>query len=91
MVYVILLSASGFLVAYSCALDPLLLMVGARFIRDHENSPKATESPVVSVAVAAHDEETVIEAKIRNTQAFDYPKERYLVGLQRGTWQRVQR
>jgi cellulose synthase/poly-beta-1,6-N-acetylglucosamine synthase-like glycosyltransferase len=82
MVYVILLLASGFLVAYSCALYPLMLMLGARFVRRREPSPKATGLPRLSVVVAAHNEEAVIEEKIRNTFALDYPKDRleFLVG-----------
>jgi cellulose synthase/poly-beta-1,6-N-acetylglucosamine synthase-like glycosyltransferase len=36
----------------------------------------AAEPPSVSLIVAAHDEEAVIERKIRNALALDYPRER---------------
>jgi len=78
----ILLVISGFLVAYSYALYPLLLLVGARFIRREESPTKAARLPHVSLVVAAHNEERVIEDKIRNTMALDYPREHleFLVG-----------
>jgi biofilm PGA synthesis N-glycosyltransferase PgaC len=82
MVYLILLVVSGFLVAYSAALYPLLLMLGVRFIRRNATVASAAHLPQVSLVVAAHNEEAVIEDKIRNTLALDYPKERieFLVG-----------
>jgi biofilm PGA synthesis N-glycosyltransferase PgaC len=82
MVYIILLLASGFLVAYSAALYPLLLMCSARFIRRDKTWEDSTHFRQVSLVVAAHNEESVIEDKIRNTLMFDYPKERleFLVG-----------
>jgi len=69
-------------VAYSSALYPLLLMLAARFVRRHQASASSTRLTQVSLVVAAHNEEAVIEDKIRNTMAFDYPKERleFLVG-----------
>jgi cellulose synthase/poly-beta-1,6-N-acetylglucosamine synthase-like glycosyltransferase len=38
-------------------------------------APRATELPSVSLIVAAHDEEDVIEAKVRDALALDYPRE----------------
>lgn len=72
MVYIILLVGSGFLVAYSAALYPLLLMFLVRFIRRDKASARSTRLRQVSLVVAAHNEEAVIEGKIRNTMAFDY-------------------
>ena len=78
---VTLLAASGFLVAYSYVLYPLLLVLGGRFIRRREPSAKPGRL-TVSLVVAAHNEEAVIEEKIRNTMALDYPKDslEFLVG-----------
>jgi len=82
MVYLILLVVSGFLVAYSTALYPLVLMLGARFIQRKTTGGNPTRLPFISVVVAAHNEEAVIEDKIRNTHALDYPRNRieFLVG-----------
>jgi biofilm PGA synthesis N-glycosyltransferase PgaC len=82
MIALILLLTSGFLVAYSCALYPLVLMLGARFLRRGAPGRRSTDLPFVSVVVAAHNEEAVIEDKIRNTFALDYPKDRleFLIG-----------
>jgi cellulose synthase/poly-beta-1,6-N-acetylglucosamine synthase-like glycosyltransferase len=65
---------------------PALLRLGA-FGRRHtfgtepvggglSNGNHAVEMPLVSVIVAAHNEEAVIEAKIANVLASDYPRER---------------
>src|SRR3981081_3676184 len=82
MVFIILLVVSGFLVAYSAALYPLLLMLSAQFIRRDKASATSTRLRQVSLVVAAPNEEAVIEDKTRNTLAFQYPKEdlEFLVG-----------
>ncbi len=79
--YIVLLAASGFLVAYSYVLYPLLLMFGASFIRKKGVAP-SEHMPLVSLVVAAHNEEAVIEEKIRNTASMDYPKDllEFLIG-----------
>lgn len=44
----------------------------------HQSSPAPASSPLpaLSVIVAAHDEETVITAKVENARALEYPRER---------------
>ncbi len=80
--YVLLLVTSGTLVVYSYALYPLLLLLGARFMCGEELPARPKRFPLISVVVAAHDEERVIEEKIRNTLALEYPRDRleFLVG-----------
>ena len=54
---------------------PLLLIVISQFIR----SKKKQDSkylPFVTMIISAHNEESVIEEKIRNCLALDYPKEK---------------
>lgn len=77
-----LLLVSGFLVVYSYALYPLLLVVGARFLRRQERPVMSTRRVQVSLVVAAYNEEAVIEEKIRNTMMLEYPKDclEFLVG-----------
>ena len=53
---------------------PLVLAGLARLTR-RPPVPRATELPSVSLIVAAHDEEDVIEAKVRDALALDYPRE----------------
>ena len=79
---VVLIVASVLLIVYSYTLYPLLLAVGAWFITRKEPLNQPSSFPLVSVVVAAHNEERVIEEKIKNTLAFDYPGDRlqFLVG-----------
>ena len=53
---------------------PLVLAGLARLTR-RAPTPRETELPSVSLIVAAHDEEDVIEAKVRDALALDYPRE----------------
>lgn len=69
-----LLVASAFLVVYSYILYPILLWSLARFARRQESPARPSRFPLVSVVVAAHNEESVIEKKIDNTQALEYPE-----------------
>lgn len=71
---VFVLAISGFLVVYTYVLYPILLWSGARFIRRQELPARSEHFPLVSVVVAAHNEESVIEEKIGNTQALEYPE-----------------
>jgi cellulose synthase/poly-beta-1,6-N-acetylglucosamine synthase-like glycosyltransferase len=68
------------IVGYVYAGYPLLLWLGVFGRREDsrgEDLAVAEESlPPVSVIVAAHNEEAVIAAKIRNVLASDYPRER---------------
>jgi cellulose synthase/poly-beta-1,6-N-acetylglucosamine synthase-like glycosyltransferase len=54
---------------------PLVLAAVAR-LRPPLPEPGPAEPPRVSLIVAAHDEEDVIEAKVRDALAQDYPRER---------------
>lgn len=71
---VFVLAISGFLVVYSYVLYPILLWCGARFTQRHESPARPARFPLVSVVVAAHNEESVIEEKISNTRALEYPE-----------------
>jgi cellulose synthase/poly-beta-1,6-N-acetylglucosamine synthase-like glycosyltransferase len=53
---------------------PLLLALLAR-ARPEPPRPTTGELPAVTLIVAAHDEEDVIEAKVANALALDYPRE----------------
>lgn len=59
---------------------PLFLAVGllGRRKPNHgcTSSPPASDMPLLSVIVAAHNEESAIEAKIKNILASDYPRDR---------------
>jgi cellulose synthase/poly-beta-1,6-N-acetylglucosamine synthase-like glycosyltransferase len=56
---------------------PLALWVIARLRGTPPRPPEPpAEPPSVSLIVAAHDEEAVIERKVRNVLALDYPRER---------------
>ncbi|MGH9318290.1 MAG: glycosyltransferase family 2 protein [Vicinamibacteria bacterium] len=61
-----------FLVVYAYLGYPLLLALWAR----GEEKKADAEAPSISMIVAAHNEEAVIESKIRNAIAQDYPEDR---------------
>ena len=72
---------AGGLLAYTHAGYPavLWLLVHARGQRrgpTEGHSPDLGPPPVVSLIVAAHDEEEVIAARVANARALDYPPER---------------
>jgi cellulose synthase/poly-beta-1,6-N-acetylglucosamine synthase-like glycosyltransferase len=67
--------ASLALLAYSQVGYPLLLMALAAVRRPAGAPPHEGALPRVSLIVAAHDEETVIEARVANALALDYPRE----------------
>jgi cellulose synthase/poly-beta-1,6-N-acetylglucosamine synthase-like glycosyltransferase len=75
---------SGGLVAYSYVGFPLLLKVLSRgkTLPGPVFAPGAPELPAVDILLAAHNEQEVIEQKIRSTFATTYPSEkvRLLVG-----------
>ena len=54
----------------------LALLVRLRGDRDAEPASGRSERPMVSLVVAAHDEESVIERRVRNALESDYPRER---------------
>ncbi|HEX6459173.1 MAG TPA: glycosyltransferase family 2 protein [Thermoleophilaceae bacterium] len=63
------------LLVYTHAGYPLLLLALARGRRESLPADPA-EPPTVSLVVAAYDEEGVIEEKVRNALALDYPRDR---------------
>lgn len=71
--------ASVVLILYTHVGYPLLLWFLVRILRPERLLPeygRAEELPRVSLIVAARDEESVIENKVRNARALDYPPER---------------
>lgn len=67
---------SVFLIAYTYVLYPFLLLLVSRFVRRRAGHDLGGDYPLVSVVIAAHDEEKVIEEKIRNTLSLDYPEDK---------------
>ncbi|MGD0197682.1 MAG: glycosyltransferase [Solirubrobacteraceae bacterium] len=63
------------LIVYAQLGYPLLLVVLARFVPMRAGAAKDWE-PVVSLVVAAHNEESVIGAKVANVLALEWPRER---------------
>jgi cellulose synthase/poly-beta-1,6-N-acetylglucosamine synthase-like glycosyltransferase len=55
---------------------PLLLRALVAFRGSRPRAAGGAELPHVSLIVAAHDEETVIERKVRNSLELDYPREK---------------
>ncbi|MGZ5358104.1 MAG: glycosyltransferase family 2 protein [Solirubrobacterales bacterium] len=73
----VLFWASIGLIVYAHVGYPLLLAAVSRlFGRDPEPPPEGFELPRVTLIVAAYDEGEVIEAKVANALALDYPLER---------------
>ncbi|MGZ5314521.1 MAG: glycosyltransferase family 2 protein [Solirubrobacterales bacterium] len=73
----VLFWASIGLIVYAHVGYPLLLAAVSRlFGRDPEPPPDGFELPRVTLIVAAYDEGEVIEAKVANALALDYPLER---------------
>ena len=65
------------LIAYTHIGYPLLLRLLVRLGgRRRASGPVQAYHPVVSLIIAAHDEEAVIESKLENALALDYPRER---------------
>ena len=72
----VVLWASLALIVYAHAGYPLLLAALARLRRRAEPPLPEPSLPRVSLIVAAHDEEAVIERRVENAIALDYPPER---------------
>ncbi|MDP9227875.1 MAG: glycosyltransferase family 2 protein [Actinomycetota bacterium] len=67
------------LIVYAHLGYPLLLLLLSRLFGEREDPPEPDELgelPAVTLIVAAYDEEAVIERKVRNALALDYPRER---------------
>ena len=75
MLPAILFWAAAALIVHTHVGYALVLALLARR-RPEPAPPRATELPCVSLIVSAYDEEQVIEAKVRNALALDYPRER---------------
>ena len=56
---------------------PAVIVVGARL--GSRRSVEPAELPAVAVIVAAHNEESVIERRLANLQALDYPAEKFQI------------
>jgi cellulose synthase/poly-beta-1,6-N-acetylglucosamine synthase-like glycosyltransferase len=61
-------------IGYALALAAVARLRGLG--RAPEPAVPAGEEPSLSLVIAAHDEESVIETKVRNALALDYPRER---------------
>jgi cellulose synthase/poly-beta-1,6-N-acetylglucosamine synthase-like glycosyltransferase len=72
---VVLWSSLG-LIVYAHVGYPLLLAALARLRRKARPSVTPAEVPRVTLIVAAHDEEDVIERRVENALALDYPPDR---------------
>ena len=68
--------ASVALLVHTHVTYPLALWALSRGRGRAGDRPPAAELPSVSLIVAAHDEEAVIERKVHNALALDYPRER---------------
>jgi poly-beta-1,6-N-acetyl-D-glucosamine synthase len=71
----IVLAGSLALVIYVFAGYPTILYVLAR-LRPRPVHPDAAHEPRLTLIIAAHNEADVIDGKLRNVQALDYPRER---------------
>src|SRR5437660_10778412 len=72
----VVLWASLGLILYAHAGYPLFLTVLARVRKRAAPAAPEADLPRVSLIVAAHDEEAVIERRVENALALDYPPER---------------
>jgi cellulose synthase/poly-beta-1,6-N-acetylglucosamine synthase-like glycosyltransferase len=66
------------LVMYAYAGYPIILWVLSRFAGDRREPPELHDAdlPAVSLLIAAFNEEAVIEERVRNALAMDYPADR---------------
>lgn len=65
-------------VSYACVVYPALIYCLSRCFGRCPSPPDVSDSdlPTVSLLIAAHNEEAVIERRIANALALDYPKDR---------------
>ena len=62
-------------IGYALALAAIARLMGRGAVASGENSPPPP-LPALSLIVAAHDEQSVIAAKVQNALELDYPRER---------------
>jgi cellulose synthase/poly-beta-1,6-N-acetylglucosamine synthase-like glycosyltransferase len=79
VISIIILWASAAVAAYVYLGFPLLLAFLRRFAKRPVR--KGPIEPTVSILVAAYNEADVVEAKIRNSLALDYPADRFDVAI----------
>ncbi len=72
---------SAGLVVYGYALYPVLIACFARWFGRTGSPPEAADDalPTVTVLIAAHNEEAVLDERLRNALATDYPADRFEV------------
>src|SRR5437870_130827 len=65
-------------VGYAYAIYPLVIYLCSRLFGQSPSATAIAEShlPVISLLIAAHNEESVIEQRISNALAMDYPRDR---------------
>jgi len=63
-------------IIYHYMLFPIFIIITSSFIKKKE-SPPLQYTPVLSVIVAAYNEEAVIRDKVINCLEFDYPKDKF--------------
>lgn len=73
---IILLAVIVFLIVYTMIGYPLLLEVLNKCIPHKKVDVNKEYEPTVTIVIPAHNEEKVIEAKVRNVVEMDYPKEK---------------
>ncbi len=66
------------LVAYTYILYPALIWLASRLLGRETSPPETTsgELPAVSLLIAAYNEENVLEERLQNALALDYPRDR---------------
>jgi cellulose synthase/poly-beta-1,6-N-acetylglucosamine synthase-like glycosyltransferase len=64
------------IVAYAYGGYPAAVILAARRHRQRSSPPGSTEPPSVSLIIAAHNEERVLEKKLVNSLELDYPEDR---------------
>ncbi|MDD5680411.1 MAG: glycosyltransferase family 2 protein [Candidatus Omnitrophica bacterium] len=65
-----------FLIVYSYFLYPIFLVLFSLFKKPIEVNSNGSYIPSVSMVISAYNEEKIIEEKIQNCLALDYPKEK---------------
>lgn len=75
-VYKILFYVSGFIIFWAMIGYPISLKLLDKSFRNKKENKDYTHQPTVTVMVVAHNEEKVIQEKLRNIIQLNYPKDR---------------